>query len=246
VSTESYFWVRWKYKLNQFIAKLLIHSKIIKEARYSSTELNEMLTTNFPHTMKLALPGSEGLLTLLDAELSMPLGQNQLHIQLFSSFSVKVANHDIYRAHLLICGTVTPYYVPEEKMLRLKEMKLNELRLIKDDYAFINSTTELATLFMPKPFKHMLLTTMNSTFSLLKGVIPNELLNYLSLYSSGSKQKVLDFHQADIERMTLKEVEREEWCYSLDESDFEERLFSEFGQVVVVEDGSLVFKFHLD
>jgi len=246
VSTELSFWKRFKRTLNQFFAKLLIRSKIIKEARYSCTELNDMLATNFPQNIHLPLPGSEGQLVLLDAELSMPLAQEQLHIQLYCSFSVRVANHDIYRAHLLISGTVTPYYVAEEKALRLKNMQLSELRLVKDDYAFIDSTTELATLFMPKPFKYLLLSTVNTTLSLLKGLVSAELLNYLTLYSSGSKQKVLDFHQADIKRLILEEVEQEDWCYPLDETDFEEQLFAELGQQVVVENGFLVFKFHLD
>jgi len=98
---------------------------------------------------------------------------------------------------------------------------------------------------MPKPFKYLLVSTVNTTLSLLKGFVPTELLNYLTLYSSGSKQKVLDFHQADIERLILEEVEQEDWCYPLDETDFEEQLFAEFGQTVVVEKGHLVFKFHL-
>jgi len=245
VSTELSFWIRLKHKLNQFLAKLLIRSKMIKEARYNAADLNDMLATNFPQTMQLPLPGSEGKLVLLNAELSMPLAQEQLHIQLYCSFSVKVANHDIYRAHLLISGTVTPYYAAEEKVLRLKNMQLSELRLVKDDYAFIDSSTDLATLFMPKSFKYLLKSTVNTTFSLLKGFVPTELLNYLTLYSSGSKQKVLDFHQADIERLIFEEVEQEDWCYPLDETDFEEQLFAEFGQLVVVENGFLVFKFHL-
>ena len=246
MSTELSFWGRFKRTLNHFIAKLLIRYKMVKESRYSATELDDMLATNFPQTMQLPLPGSEGKLVLLNAKLSMPLAQDQLHIQLSCSFSVSVANHDIYRAHLIISGTVTPYYAVEEKALRLKNMQLSELRLVNDDYAFIDSSTELATLLMPKKFKSLLLNSLNTTFSLLKGVVPTELLNYLNLYSSGSKQKVLDFHQADIERLILKEVEQEDWCYPLDETEFEEQLFAELGQVMIVENGFLVFKFHLD
>lgn len=246
MNTELSFWIRFKRTLNKFFAKLLIRYKMIKEARYNCAELNDMLATNFPQKIQLSLPGSEGQLVLLNAELSMPPAQEQLHIQLYCSFSVNVANHDIYRAHLLITGTVTPYYVAEEKALRLKKMQLSELRLVKDDYAFIDSTTELATLFMPKSFKYLLTSTVNTTFGLLKGFVPTELLNYLTLYSSGSKQKVLDFHQADIKRLILEKVEQEDWCYPLDETDFEEQLFAELGQQVVVENGYLVFKFHLD
>ena len=246
MSTELPVWTRFKQKINLFFAKVLIRTKMIKEARYSSAELNDMLATNFPQTILFPLPGSNGKLILLNAELSMPIAQEKLHIQLYCSFSVNVTNHDIYRAHLSISGTVTPYYIPDEKALRLKNMQLSELNLIKDDYAFIDSSTELATLFMPNSFKSILTNTVNTTFSLLKGLVPTELLNYLSIYSSGSKQKVLDFHHADIERLILKEVEQEDWCYPLDETDFEEQLFAEFGQLVIVEDGFLVFKFHLD
>ncbi len=246
MNTELSFWIKFKRTLIHFFAKLLIRFKMIKEARYSCAELNDMLSANFPHTIQLPLPVSEGQLVLLNVELSMPLEQEQLHIQLFCSFSVKVANHNIYRAHLLISGIVTPYYVAEEKALRLKNMQLSELILVKDDYAFINSTTDLASIFIPKPFKYLLFNSLNATLSLLKDFVPTELLNYLTLYSSGNKQKVLDFHQADIERLILEEVEKEDWCYPLDETDFEEQLFAELGQLVVVENGSLVFKFHLD
>ncbi len=242
--TELSFWKKFKQRLNLFFARLMIRSKMIKEVRYNAAELNKMLETNFPETILLPLPGSEGQLVVLNAELSMPLTQEELHIQLYCSFSVKVANHDIYRAHLLISGTVIPYYVAKQKVIRLKNMQLNELRLINDDYAFIDSTTELATLFMPKPFKYLLVNTMNTTLSLLKGFIPTEILNYLTLYSSGSKQTVLDFHKAEIERTILKEVEQEDWCYPLDETDFEEQLFAELGQFITIENGFLIFKFH--
>ena len=75
VNTELSFWPKLKHKLNQFFAKLLIRSKMLKEARYNATELNDMLATSFPQTMQLTLPGSEGELVVLTAELSMPLSQ---------------------------------------------------------------------------------------------------------------------------------------------------------------------------
>ena len=50
----------------------------------------------------------------------------------------------------------------------------------------------------------------------------------------------------DIAQLVLAKVEQQDWRYLLDESDFEEQLFAEFGQEVVVENEHLVFKFHLD
>ncbi|MDP7592573.1 MAG: hypothetical protein QF552_07730 [Litorilituus sp.] len=232
--------------LTGFFAKLAIRSKWIKEASYSPEELNEMLATSFPQTLPVPMINSEGTLTLLNAELSMPLEQDTLHIQLFCAFKISVAGHDIYRAHLTVCGTVLPYYAVTEKVIRIKNMTLTELRLINDDYAFIGSSTELATLFMPKAFKYLLLSSMQLTLSVLKGAVPNSLLNYLNLYASGSKQKVLDYHHSDIEHLIIKKVEQEDWFYPLDESDFEEQLFAQFGQTIAVENGRLLFKFHLD
>jgi len=243
---QQHFFSKLKTWLTSFFAKLAIRSKWVKEASYTQDELNEMLATNFPQTLPVPLINSEGELTLLNAELSMPLGQDKLHIQLLCAFKISVAGHDIYRAHLIVCGTVLPYYVAVEKSIRIKDMKLTELRLVNDDYAFIGSSTELATLFMPKAFKYLLFSSMHLTLSVLKGIVPNSLLNYLNLYSSGSKQKVLDYHHADIENLLIKKVEQEDWLYPLDETDFEEQLFAEFGQTIAVEEGVLVFKFHLD
>ncbi|NMP30775.1 DUF1439 domain-containing protein [Thalassotalea sp. M1531] len=246
MNEHSSLWQRAKHKLNSLLIRLMIRFKCVREVKYSQQELNEMLATNFPHSMSLSLPGSQGMLTLLNAELSMPSDDSHLHIQLFCGFTVSVAGHDIYRAHLLVVGTVTPYYVASEKSIRLKQMQLTEVRLVNDDYAFIGSSTQIATLFMPKAFKYLLATTVHIGLSLLKGLIPSELMNYLGLYSNGSKQSVLDYHKPEIERLIIAEVEQDDWCYQLDETDFEEQLFAELGQEIAVENGFLVFKFHLD
>lgn len=239
-------WEKVKHKLHTWLVRLMIRFKFIKQVKYSPQELNEMLVESFPQVLNLSLSGSKGSLTLLNAELSMPLSENHLEIQVYCGFTVSVAGHDIYRAHLLAVGTVAPYYASEDKAIRLKEMQLSELRLVNDDYAFIGSTTEIATLFMPKPFKYLLASTVQIGLSLLKGVIPNDVMSYLNLYANGSKQNVLDYHKPEIERLILAEVEQEGWCYQLDETDFEEQLFAEFGQHIEVEQGHLVFKFHLD
>lgn len=228
----------------QLFARLAIRFKWIKEELYTPQELNEMLAANFPQTIPLSLPTSDGELTLLNAELSMPSADNQLHIQLFCGFRLTIAGQDIYRAHLIVTGIVTPYYVVEEKSIRIKDMQIAELRFVNDDYAFIGSSTDIVTLFMPKAFKYMLFSTVHLTLSILKGIVPGSLLDYLSLFTSDSKQKVLDYHRADIEQLVLTEVEQEDWQYVLDETDFEEKLFAEFGKEIVVENGNLVFKFH--
>ena len=226
--------------------KLAMHFKWLKAARYTQEELNELLAASFPQTIPLAIANSQGQLTILNAELTMPMAQNKLHIQLFCALNVSVAKRDIYRAHLVATGSVLPYFDTQARVIRIRDMQLADIRLVNDDYAFIGSTTDLVTLFMPKPFKYLLLSTVQLTFSLLKGVVPSDVLNYLSLYSSGSKQRVLDYHKPEIENILLAKIEQEDWFYELDESDFEEQIFAEYGQHIEIEDGDLVFKFHLD
>ncbi len=92
---QQHFFSKLKAWLASFFAKLAIRSKWLKEASYTQDELNEMLATNFPQTLPVPLINSEGELTLLNAELSMPLGQDKLHIQLLCAFKISVAGHDI-------------------------------------------------------------------------------------------------------------------------------------------------------
>ncbi|WP_147302310.1 hypothetical protein [Thalassotalea euphylliae] len=239
-------WQKCKLYFTRLAIKLAMRFKWLKAARYSQDELNELLAANFPQTIPLPIANSQGELTILNAELTMPLAQDKLHIQLLCAMNISVAQRDIYRAHLVATGSVLPYFDTEERVIRIRDMQLAEIRLVNDDYAFIGSTTDLVTLFMPKPFKYLLLSTVKLTFSLLKGVVPNDLLNYLTLYSSGSKQRVLDYHKPEIENTLVDKVEQEDWFYELDESDFEEQIFAEYGQHIAVEDGHLVFKFYLD
>jgi len=246
VDNSDSFYSKCRLWLSQFFVKLAIRFKWHKASYYTAQELNQMLTASFPQTIPLSLANTDGQVVINNAELSMPASENKLHIQLYCGFSLSVVNHDIYRSHLIVSGTVTPIYSPSEKAICIKDMQLSDLRLVNDDYAFIESTTQIATLFVPKSFKYLLLSTMSITLSVLKGVVPNELINYLELFSSGSKQQVLDYHKKDIAQLVLAKVEQQDWRYLLDESDFEEQLFAEFGQEVAVENEHLVFKFHLD
>ena len=239
-------WQRCRLFFIRLAIKLAMRFKWLKAARYTQEELNELLATSFPQTLPLSIANSKGELTLLNAELTMPPAQDKLHIQLFCSLNISIAQQDIYRAHVVATGSVLPYFDTKQRVIRIRDMQLADIRLVNDDYAFIGSTADLVTLFMPKAFKYLLLSTVKLTLSLLKGIVPSELITYLNLYSSGSKQRVLDFHKPEIEKLLITKIEQEDWYYELDESDFEEQIFAEYGQDIAVEDGQLVFKFQLD
>lgn len=237
-----------KYRtfFHKLFVRIAIKFKWLRNVAYSEKELNNRFSTNFPQILPLTLKNINGELTILDAKLSIPLSQNKLHIELFCAVNLSFGGHDIYRAHLMVCGTVCPYYVAAKSTIRIKEMTLTKVNLVNDSYAFIGSSAELVTLFMPASCKYLLLGTMQLTLSILKGLIPQELWHYLQLYSAGSKQQILDFHRDDIENLLIKKVEQENCSYLLDKNDVEEQIFAEFGQGVAIEKGQLVFKFQHD
>jgi hypothetical protein len=84
---------------------------------------------------------------------------------------------------------------------------------------------------------------MKTALNIMTGSIASEVNNYLKMYLSGSKQKVLDYHKPQIENIIVKLAASEDMQYSLSENNFEEGLFIQYGKEVVVEQGHLRFKF---
>lgn len=67
--------------------------------------------------------------------------------------------------------------------------------------------------------------------------------DYLHIYLSGSKQKVLDYHKPQITQL-IEEIKQDpELSYEMDEADWQEKLFREYGKQVIVEEGCVRFKF---
>jgi hypothetical protein len=84
---------------------------------------------------------------------------------------------------------------------------------------------------------------MKTAFSIMTGTTTSEANSYLQMYLSGSKQKVLDYHKPQIEKLIVDLAAGDDMQYSLDINDFEEGLFIQYGKEVIVEEGNLRFKF---
>lgn len=231
-----------KTSLKRWFVKQLIKFKWIKESVYTEQELNDLLVGLFPVSFDMDFRGSKGELTILSTELHLPQLEQHINFQLYCSFMVRVKSVDTYRAHIFVSGNLQPYYDDVQKVIKLTDVTLNETRLVNDDYAFIRSGNELINAFVP--MGGLFSKTMKLTFSVLKGILPSDIVSYLGLYTAGSKQKVLDYHKPEIENILVEQIEQGNWNFALDENDFEQQLFSELGREVTVENGQLVFKFH--
>ena len=233
-----------KQRLKHAVTRWLVKLRYIKQDSFTAAELNEMLATNLPHHFDVQTPGGEGVLTILEVALSMPETTEQMHAELLCSLDVDSGSRRIYQAHLKMTLKALPFYCHETSAVRLREVQLGELVLIDDDYSLLQNTSDLITGLIPQPFKSLVKTTLGTTLGIVDTATQGDLTNYLSLYLSGSKQKIIDYHRPDIEQELLLMAESGELAYHMDDDVFEEKLFADLGKEVLVENGQLVFRFH--
>jgi hypothetical protein len=233
----------WRLKLRLFTARVLIRIGRLSHADYTGAELKKMVDKHLPETFKIDVPKGKGQLTLLEADISMPLDQNVINIELLGSILIGALGNPIYRAHLIMQLKAYPIYDTATKTVQLKKLLVNDVQLVNDEYSIIEDSRELLGIFFPKPLQSLFTGTVKSTFGLITGGGSDAAANYMKLYLSGSKQRILDYHKPQIEALVSNFAQREDLHYQLDTSAFEEHLFSLYGKEVVVEDGQLRFKF---
>ena len=226
-----------------FIAKWLVRFKKIKHAEYTTDELTELIAEYLPATFPVSVPKGEGKFTLLSADVRMPRASNTLQVEVLSSFDVQYLSNPLYRAHIVILLEALPSYSNDTKQVRLKDVLISEIKLVHDEYSILNDTREIINLFVPSPVMSVLTGTMKTAFSLVTGTTAADANDYLQLYLGGSKQRVLDYHKPQLEKIVIDLAASENVHYQLDESNWEEKLFRQLGKEVVVEEGKLRFKF---
>lgn len=233
----------WRLKLRLFTARILIKIGRLTHADYSSGELKEIVDKHLPETFKIDVPKSKGDLTLLEAEISMVPGQNKIAVQLLGSILIGSFGSPIYRAHLIVQLEAYPIYDVNNKTVKLEKLLVSDVQLVNDEYSIIKDSRELLGLFFPKPLQSLFTDTVKSTLGIMTGGGSDAAADYMKLYLSGSKQRILDYHKPQIEALVSNLAQREDLQYPLDSSVFEEHLFSLYGKEVLVEDGQLRFKF---
>jgi hypothetical protein len=232
-----------KIKIRLFIAKWLIRFNKLKHAEYTSDELGALVAEYLPQTFPVSVPRGKGSFTLLTADVSMPQLSSTIHVEVLSSFAVEYLANPIYRAHLTILLEAKPHYDVQGKYVGLKEVQITGIKLLHDEYSFLKDGHDILSNFVPSPMLSIFAGTMKTALSLVTGTSPSDANAYLQLYLGGSKQRVLDYHKPQLEKIVIEMAAGEEVRYQLDESNWEEQLFSQVGKEVVVEEGMLRFKF---
>ena len=234
----------WQVLVKKYLIELCIRFKWLKKSSYSANELNQLLFADFPQDIHFPIPKGQGQLTLMQAELTLPTAQSHIHFSFLSSFTVDVLSNRIYQAHLTINVSASPYYSVQDSTLYMRDIKLNKVELISDEYALIKDTSNLLTKLMPSPVKGIISATLGTTLGLLNDSVIGELQQYLNIYIAGNKQRIIDYHQADLERAIIHYARQGKLEYKMDENDFEEALFARWGKQVKVENGQLDFILH--
>jgi hypothetical protein len=233
----------WRLKLRLFTARILIKIGRLTHADYSCAELKEVVNKQLPETFKIDVPISKGELTLLQAEVSMPKNQKAIHIEILGSLIIGSVGKPIYRAHIIAQLEVYPIYNEASNTVKVEKMLARDLHLVNDEYSIIEDSRELLGILCPKPLQSLLADTVKSAFGLITAGGSEVATNYMKLYLSGSKKRILDYHRPQIEALVSEFAQRDDLHYQLGTADFQEHLFCLYGKEVVVEDGQLRFKF---
>jgi len=236
----------WQIRGKKWLVETAIRCKWFKSSSYTAGELNQLLFRDLPQAINLPMPKGQAELLLLQGRLAMPKAQSQLHLHFLTSFTVDVLGNRIYQAHLKIDISTTPYYSGQDKTLYMRDIKLDKIELISDEYALIKDTSSLIGTLMPNPVKGIISATLGTTLDLLSDTLLGDLRQYLSLYIAGNKQKIIDYHKPDMEQALMDYARDGKLEHKMNEDDFEEGLFARWGKQVRVENGELNFIFHPD
>ncbi|MDT0594117.1 hypothetical protein [Glaciecola petra] len=233
----------WRLKLRLISARILIKLGRLTHADYSSSELKSAVDKHLPETFPIEVPVSKGELSLLEAQISMPKNEALIDVHLLGSLLIGPTVKPIYRAHITIHLQAYPIYEVDTNIVKLEKLLVSNVQLVNDEYSIIEDSKELLGLLFPVPFQNLLTGTVKSAIGLLTGGGSDLAVDYMKLYLSGSKQRILDYHRPQIEALVSDFAQSEELQYQLDPKEFEEYLFSLYGREVIVEEGNLRFKF---
>ena len=234
---------KFRDRMQRFLAKWMIKLGRLRHVDYTVEELNELLAPHFPSQFNLDVPVGTGKFTLLEGELSIQAMAKHIDVQLLCSLDIQAVATPLYRAHVLVNLEVVPDYDVQRKEISLKQLKLSSIRLVNDSYALLNDSRNLLDLVLPRSVQSLITGTFKSALGIVTAGSSDLASDYLHLYLSGSKQKILDYHKPQLERLIESMRQDPEFIYEMDETDWQESLFRQYGKTVVVEQGALRFKF---
>lgn len=237
-------WEKHKSTIRQWLAKWLVKFKRIKSVTFSAEEINQLLSGNLPEKFDIHVPGCKGEVEIQTATVSMPQLSDHFDIHLFCALRIESLGNPIYRAHIDIKGVAWPAYDNHQKLIYLNQIKVEKISLVQDEYSLLNDTRQIISLMVPGPLKSVLGVTMKTTLNIISNGSYKDAQQYLSLYMFGNKQKVLDYHKPELEKVVKHLNDSGDLQYPLDNNIFEEQLFADLGKEVKIKNGELHFIFH--
>lgn len=231
-------------RLHRLLAKWLIRFKFIKRSPYDLSEINQEISTHLPVSFTINIPSGSGELTLTETKLNVDATTDTITADAFCHFKVTVANTNIYNAYISLILEGRLDYAKNEKIISPADVSVRSTKLISDERSMIKDTRTLIIDLLPEPIKTVFISSFVMSDAILRTIGISELTKYLSLYLSGSKQRILDYHHEEIESLILDYLYSDDFKYPLDESVFEEQLFAQYGQDIQVQEGQLFFIFH--
>lgn len=232
-----------KNRIRECLIRWMIKLGRIKSVVMTAEEINGFLSDNFPESFEIPVPGAKGEAIIQRAEVSMPPLSDHFVIHLFCALNIDSMGNPIYRAHVDIEGVAWPAFNKSDSQIYLNNIQVKKMTLVQDEYSLIKDTRQLINLLVPEPIRSVFGVTVKTTLNVLSRGVYKDAKQYLSLYMLNNKQRILDYHKPDLEKVIKRLNDEAELHYFLDDSNFEERIFAEFGQNVVVKDGVLQFIF---
>ncbi len=231
--------------LKQLFSRLLVRFKFIKQFPLDIEHINQLIAPLLPVQFEIDIPGGAGELDILSVDLDILSPDDVIYGDVLCNFSVTVNRSIIFNTHLKIQLTATPYYLKQARKIALNNVKVTAMSLISDKDSVLKNTKSLISSFLPEPIKSIFSSTFSITEGVIAGLGANELVSYLTLYLSGSTRTIFEYHRGQIETKIVEYISNEDFSYQLDENDFHEKLFADFGQQVAIKNGTIRMIFHL-
>ncbi len=237
----------WQERSKIWVCGMLIKIGRLTHDDFSRDELNALIQPHFPRLFHIDVPAGAGSVHVTEARVQFNAQQQRLALECFAELELNVLDAKIYRAHVILVVSAVPVYVPAEGIVRLTNVDVDVIQLVNDNFSFIKDTQDLISQILPgltlgKSLSNLLTQPLISVASVATTGRSDKIVNYLQLFLSADKQKILDHHKPDITRRLLSLLDEDTLYYKLSEG-WRELTFLRWGKQVSVEKDSLRFSF---
>lgn len=231
-------------RLQYWLSWALIRSGLMRKVAVSVCEVNAILKDNLPAEYELPLHWGAGKLEIIEAKVDFsPSKQGYFRAHVYAAMHISVASVEIYRSHLNIELSGRPYYQTSDESIRIDDIAVDRVKLVKDSYSLMASANSLLRYVVPTPLTHWMNVAVETSIGVMSEVLGEDLQSYLAIYQTGSMQRVLDYHTPQIQSILVDECTHGELYYQLSAEQLDEKLFITLGKAMEVKEQTLLCLF---